>query len=71
MKKQILNDYLVNGKIDIDKLLDDFYGYVYIIVKNDVSKYITEQDIEEIISDVFIAIWKNSNIIYLELLKIL
>ena len=63
MKKQILNDYLVNGKLDIDKLLDDFYGYVYIIVKNGISKYITDQDIEEIISDVFIAIWKNSNML--------
>lgn len=61
MKKEILEDYLVNGKLDIDKILDDFYGYVYIIVKNGVSTYITDEDIEEIISDVFVAIWKNSN----------
>ena len=32
---------------------------VYTIVKNDVNKYITNEDIEEIISDVFIALWKN------------
>lgn len=61
MKKEILKDYLIKGKLDIDKLLNDFYGYVYIIVKNGVSIYITDEDIEEIISDVFIAIWKNSN----------
>lgn len=60
MKKEILEDYLSNGKVDMDKLLDDFYGYVYIIVKNGVSIYLTDEDIEEIISDVFIAIWKNS-----------
>ena len=61
MKTEILEDYLVNGKLDIDKILDDFYRYVYIIVKNGVSTYITDEDIEEIISDVFVAIWKNSN----------
>ena len=60
MKKEILKDYLLNDKVDIDKLLDDFYGYVYIIVKNGVSIYLTDEDIEEITSDVFIAVWNNS-----------
>ena len=61
MKNEILNDYLINGKLDIDRILDDFYNYVYIIVKNRVSVSITDEDIEEIISDVFVAIWKNSS----------
>lgn len=60
MKNEILNDYLINGKVDIDKIIDNFYGYVYIIVKNGVSISITDEDIEEIISDVFVALWKNS-----------
>ena len=61
MKKEMLKDYLENGKLNIDKMLDDFYGYVYIIVKNGVSSHITDEDVEEIISDVFVAIWKNSD----------
>ncbi len=61
MKNETLSDYLINGKIDIDRILDDFYNYVYVIVKNGVSVSITEEDIEEIISDVFVAIWKNSS----------
>lgn len=61
LKKEILNNYLINGKLDIDRILDDFYNYVYIIVKNGVSVSITDEDIEEIISDVFVAIWKNSS----------
>ena len=70
MKNEVLKDYLVNGKIDIDQIIDDFYGYVYIIVKNSISIYITEEDIEEIISDVFVAIWKNSsNISNITILK--
>lgn len=60
MKKEILNEYLINEQIDIDKIIDDFYGYVYIIVKNGISISITDEDVEEIISDVFVAIWKNS-----------
>ncbi len=54
MKNETLSDYLINGKIDIDRILDDFYNYVYVIVKNGVSVSITEEDIEEIISDVFV-----------------
>ena len=60
MKSEELKDYLVKGKLDIDKLIDDFYGYVYMIVKNGISVFITNEDMEEIISDVFVAIWKNS-----------
>ncbi len=60
MKKEILKDYLKDGKIDIDKVIDDFYSYVYVIVKNGVSIAITDEDIEEIVSDVFVAIWRNS-----------
>lgn len=59
MKNEILNDYLINGKLDIDRILDDFYNYVYIIVKNGVSVSITDEDIEEIISDVFVLYKKN------------
>lgn len=60
MKTKILNDYLINGTVDIDTMIDDFYSYVYIVVKNGVNICITNEDIEEIISDVFVAIWKNS-----------
>lgn len=59
MKEKILNDYLLKQqKIDIEKVMDDFYSYVYIIARNSVSTCITEEDIEEIVSDVFVGIWK-------------
>lgn len=61
MKTELLKDYLINGKLNIDKVIDDFYGYVYIIVKNGVSDSLSNEDIEEIISDVFVAIWKISS----------
>ena len=34
LKNENLKDYLKDEKIDINKIIDDFYGYVYIIVKN-------------------------------------
>ena len=37
MKKEILKDYLTDN-LDIEKIFDEFYGYVYTIVKNDVNK---------------------------------
>lgn len=58
--KTELKEYLVNGRIDIDQMLEDFYGYCYLIVRNGVSIAITEEDVEEIISDTFVAMWKNS-----------
>ena len=63
MKKIILNDYIEKGKLNIDNLFDDFYGYVYSIVKKGVSICLTNEDIEEIVSDVFIALWKNSKML--------
>ena len=63
MKKIILNDYIEKGKLNIDNLFDDFYGYIYSIVKKGVSICLTNEDIEEIVSDVFIAVWKNSKIL--------
>lgn len=47
MKEKILNDYLLKQqKIDIEKVMDDFYSYVYIIARNSVSTCITEEDID-------------------------
>ena len=48
MENKELKDYLIKGKINIDSLLDDFYNDVYMIVKNKVSVYITDEDIEAV-----------------------
>ncbi len=54
-----LKDYSKNHRLDIDKVVEDYYGYIYIIVKNTKSVGILEEDMEEMISDVFLALWKN------------
>ena len=59
MRNERLKDYQVDGKINMDQIIDDFYGYVSILVKNSVTTNLTDEDLEEIISDVFVAIWRN------------
>ncbi len=62
-KNEILQDYFNNGNIDIEKFINKYYGYVFIVVKNYKNINMSDEDVEEIISDVFFAIWKNSKTI--------
>lgn len=58
--KDVLGNYISNGVLDIEKMISEYSSYLYLIIKNMGSIAILDEDIEEIISDVFIAIWKNS-----------
>ena len=58
--KERIKDYIDSSNINIEKLINEYYGYVYTIVKNLKSISISNEDMEEIISDTFFAIWKNS-----------
>ncbi len=60
--KETIGDYKINANnFDIDTLISKYYRYVYTIVNNFKNQNISEEDMEEIISDTFIAIWKNRN----------
>lgn len=58
-KEEIIEDYVYNSYFDFEKLIKEYYSYVYTIVKNFNGNTISSEDIEEIISDVFLAVWKN------------
>jgi len=58
--KDVLGNYISNSVLDIEKMISEYSNYLYLIVKNMGSVAISDEDIEEIISDVFLAIWKNS-----------
>ena len=49
--------YIKDNVLDIDKIIDDFSGYLYTIIQN-AGNFIKE-DIEEIISDTYLILWKN------------
>lgn len=49
--------YIKDNVLDIDKIIDDFSGYLYTIIQN-AGNFIKE-DIEEIISDTYLILWNN------------
>ena len=57
--KELMNDYKINNNLDIEKLYNDFYSYVYMIIINNSKGYLKDEDIEEILTDTFFVIWKN------------
>lgn len=60
MKQNLIRLYIIDNKLNIEKIMNDFTPYIYKIIKNR-SSNLSDEDIEEIISDVFLAIWKNQN----------
>ena len=54
-----LRNYIENEELNIEKIVNDYSGYVYTIVQNLSKINLKQEDIEEIISDVFFILWKN------------
>lgn len=49
--------YIKEDVLEIDKIVEDFSGYLYTIIQN-AGNFIKE-DIEEIISDTYLILWNN------------
>ena len=55
--KNEIREYIKNDELDLEKIIDEFSGYVYKIIKN--MAVLSDEDMEEIISDTFFILWKN------------
>lgn len=55
--KNEIKRYIKNNELDLEKIIDEFSGYVYKIVNN--MGVLSGEDIEEIVSDTFFILWKN------------
>ena len=54
MKKgEEIKKYRTNNNLEIEKIIEEYSGYVYKIIKNMAPQYLSAEDIEEIISDTF------------------
>lgn len=53
-----IQEYFKDGELQVESLFNDFSKYIYTIVKR-TSSQLSDEDVEEIISDTIIAIWKN------------
>lgn len=56
-KENAIKKYIVHGKLDMEKVVKDFYSYVLTIVRN--TAKLSKEDEEELVSDVFFIVWKN------------
>ncbi len=54
-----IKDYYLEDGLDLKKLTDNYSGYIYTIISNKNIGILSSEDIEEIISDVLFAVWKN------------
>ena len=55
--KNEINMYIKNDELDLEKIIDEFSGYVHKIITN--MAILSDEDMEEIISDTFFILWKN------------
>lgn len=56
-----LEEYIKEGKLDIETIIKEYSGYIYTSIINMSSNILKDEDIEEIISDVFFILWKNKD----------
>ena len=61
MEEYTIQKYIKNNKLDIENMINDYKDYIYIIVKNNSKGYLNNEDVEEVVSDVFLTIWHNKN----------
>ena len=56
MDNKTIRNFEKNGVLDIEIIIATYNSYIYTIIKNSLSN---KEDIEEILSDVFMVLWKN------------
>ena len=59
--KNRIEKYKSNQKLDLEKVIDEYNGYVHTIIKNMANDYLSLEDVEEIVSDTFFILWKNTD----------
>lgn len=60
-EKKKISEYYKNNELDLEVVIDEHSGYVYKIIENMAIQYLSKEDVEEIISDTFVVLWKNRN----------
>lgn len=59
-EKYLIKNYMnENNNLDLAKIVNDYTNYIFMIIKNITKDILSDEDIEELISDVFLVVWKN------------
>lgn len=59
-RKEIKN-YIKNNELDLERIINEYSSYIAIIINNMASTNLSNEDKEEIISEVFFILWKNKH----------
>lgn len=60
-KKNEIKNYKNQNQLDLEKIIDEYSGYVYKIIENMNLTALPQEDKEEIIADTFFILWKNTD----------
>ena len=58
-KKNKIKIYQQKDELEIEKIVNEYSGYVYKIIKNQQTQYLSNEDVEEIVLDTFYILWRN------------
>ena len=60
-KDKEIKQYIKNNELDLERIINDYSSYIAIIINNMASTNLSNEDKEEIISEVFFILWKNKH----------
>lgn len=60
VKDKKIYSYINESRLDIDKVIKDYTNYIYTTIKKSYAQF-SKEDMEEIVSDVFLIVWNNQN----------
>lgn len=60
LKNKKIHNYINNNILEIETVIKDYTNYINTIIRNTYT-FLPDEDIEEIILDVFLIVWKNQN----------
>lgn len=60
-KDREIKRYIKNNELDLERIINEYSSYIVIIINNMASTNLSNEDKEEIISEVFFILWKNKH----------
>ena len=54
-----ISELKINNEINMEKIINEYSNYLLAVIKNICGNFLSDEDIEEILLDVFLALWKN------------
>ena len=60
-KDREIKRYIKNNELDLERIINEYSSYIAIIINNMASNNLSNEDKEEIISEVFFILWKNKH----------